>query len=430
MRATGLTVFPVMGVAALANFLLLVTGLWRFASRQFRSSALPLCALAAMLLVWGRGYAQATAYQLEFLLVSLSYMGIFALAICLHALASLRAALDGAGHGALAAYGAIMVIAFICHPITALFGFTAAAAMLADARTWKRGALLQGVPLLALACALAWPYFDYWAVLTKGSSEAWFQMPLFEGQAPALGPLLLAVPIVLFQAVARKQRFVPLGALICVGVYAVSDWRDIRIGGRFLIFTAFFLHLAIALSLEEAAAFRRETWRAPGRARAMAAALILVFFVPALPWRVLGLRMQIGRVLHPPAGALWALDRDLREGDIVMTDPATGYAVPAITGARVVAQAKGNPLIQDEVERRRADAWRFFREPMTPEARRAMLRAYGATHVLIDRRQVPDIDPSLAGALSGIARVVSERGGVTLYRLKSPAAGLPGAGSR
>jgi len=419
MRATGLPLFPVMGVAALANFLLLVTGLWCFASRQFRSPALPLYALAAMLLVWGKGYAQATAYHLEFFLVSLSYIGVFTFAICLHALASLRAWLDGEGRGALAGYAALAVIAFVCHPITALFGFIAAAALLADARAWKRGALVQAVPLLALGGALAWPYFDYWAVLTKGSSESWFQMPLFEDRLRALGPLLLGVPLVLVQAFARRRFFVFYGALICFGAYAISDVLDIRIGGRFLIFTAFFLHLAIALTLEEAAVLRGGTWRTPGRRRRIAAALVLVLFIPALPWRVLGLRRQIDRVARPPVGALWTLDRSLHAGDIVMTDPAAGYVLPAITGARVVAQAKGNPLIQAEIERRRADAWRFFHEPMMPEERREMLRKYGATHVLIDRRQAGGSDASLARALSALADVVRAGEGITLYRVRS-----------
>ena len=419
MRATGLPLFPVMGVAALGNFLLLVTGLWRFGSRQFRSPALPLYALAAMLLVWGKGYAQATAYHLEFLLVSLSYLGVFAFSLCLHALACLRAWLDGEGRGALAGYAALAVIAFVCHPITALFGFIAAAALLADARAWKRGALVQAVPLLALVGAFAWPYFDYWAVLTKGSSEAWFQMPLFEGRARALGPLLLAVPLVLVQGFARQRFFVFYGALICFGAYGISGVLDIRIGGRFLIFTAFFLHLAIALRLEEAAVLCGGTWRTPGRRRRIAAALILVLFIPALPWRVLGLRQQIDRVARPPAGALWTLDRSLHAGDVVMTDPADGYALPAITGARVVAQAKGNPLIQAEIERRRADAWRFFHEPMTLDARWVMLRHYRTTHVLIDRRQVPVPDPSLLETLPAIAEEVTARASVTLYRLKA-----------
>lgn len=430
MRATGLAVFPVMGIAALANFLLLVTGIRRFASRRFGSPALPLTLLATMLLVWGQGYAQATAYHLEFLLVSLSYMGIFAFAICLHALAGLAAWLDGEGPGALARYGAVMVIAFICHPITALFGFTAAAAMLVAAREWKRGALLQAVPLMALGAALAWPYFDYWTVLTKGATETWFRMPLFENRALALGPLLLAVPLVFLQGFARKRWFVLLGALFCFGIYLVSCLRDIRIGGRFLIFTAFFVHLAIALTLVDAGVFRRETWTSGGRRCAMAGGLILFLFVPALPWRALGLRRQIDRVILPPAGALWTLQGDLHGGDVVMTDPATGYVIPAITGARVVAQAKGDPLIQPEIERRRADAWKFFREPMAAGARREMLRGYGVTHVLIDRRQVPELDPSLARTLPAIAEEVTTRDGVTLYRLKSLHARLPGTEMR
>jgi catechol 2,3-dioxygenase-like lactoylglutathione lyase family enzyme len=425
MKGTGLGVFTVMGFAAVTNFLIFVTGLWRLLTRRFESRALPLYALVALLVLWGRGYAQATAYHLEFLLATFCYNGIFTLGVCLHALADAQRYLAHGSRGAYARHAALMVLAFLAHPITALFGFTATACLAIADRRWRRGARLAAVPALALAAALAWPYFDYWAVLTRGSTEPWFEMPLYRRQGTALGVALFGVPLLVGFALQRRHLFVFYGALACFAIYALSGVLGIRIGGRFLIFTAFFLHLAIALFLEAHDLFGRGGWRAPARVAA-SAAILLVLFVPAGIRRVAGMRVQLDRVAHPPAGRYFFLQRHLGAGDVVLADPVTSYILPAIAGARAVAQAKGNPLIHTEVERRRADALRFLYEKIPTHARAALLARYGVTHILLEDSRRPA--PSLVAHLPLLGVRVASRGGVTLYHVRTatPHRRLPG----
>ena len=63
-------------------------------------------------------------------------------------------------------------------------------------------------------------------------------------------------------------------------------------------------------------------------------------------------------------------------------------------------------------------------------ARLELMRRYGVTHVLIDRRQVRAPDPSLTAALPAMAIQVAGRGSVTLYRLNHRPARLPVAGTQ
>ncbi len=424
MKASGLPVFTVMGIAAIANFLLLAGGLYRFVLIQFRREALPIYALLTMLWVWGAGYAQANAYQLEQLLVTLSYVGLFTFAICFHALTSLRRFCDKGRPWDLAAYAILSVLAFVTHPITALFGFASALAMLLAEGRIGRAMLLQVVPVLALGAALAWPYFNYWDVLTKGSSESWFQSPLFSDRWRAVGMSVIGYPLILYYAMRRRHLFLLYGLLLCAFVYVLSRFADVLIGGRFLFFLMVFLHLAIAVYLEEQGLL---SWKAMGdslRGNGLAVVLIFLLIVPAGLSRARGLKVQLGRVLDPPARSYFFLADHLGSTDIVMAEPDDGQILPAITGARVVAQAKGDPLITAEIERRKTDAHRFFAGEASLEERRDLLRRYHATHVLIGPAYSGAPRSSLIADMDRLGRPEAQAGAIVLYRLGGGLASL------
>jgi hypothetical protein len=419
MKMTGLSVFTVMGMAALANFLLLASGLYRFVLRQFRREALPMYALFTMLWVWGAGYAWANAYQLEQLLVTLSYAGLFTFAVSFHALASLRFFCDTGRWRHLTAYAILSALAFVTHPITALFCFASALAMLLAEGGIARALLLQAVPLLALAAALAWPYFNYWDVLTKGSSESWFQTPLFSDPWRATGTSVIGYPLILYYALKRRHLFLLYGLLLCVFGYAFSRVEGILIGGRFLFFLMVFLHLAIAVYLEEQGFLSWKALRDSLRGNGLSMVLIFLLVVPPGLSRVRGLSAQFRRVLDPPARPYFFIENRLASTDVVMAEPDDGQILPAITGARVVAQAKGDPLIQTEIERRKADARRFFADGTSLEDRRQLLRRYHATHVLIHRPQAGAPRPSVFMDMDRLGRREAETRALALYRISA-----------
>jgi hypothetical protein len=417
MKATGLDLSTVMGTCGLVNFLLLVSGIYRFVRLQFRRERLPVYVLLTMLWVWGTGYHRSNEYYLDFLLMVLPYRGTFAFALCFHALASLRRYCDETRWNQLALYTALSVIVFITHPITPLFGFASALAMLLADGDIRRALLLQAIPAVAFGAALVWPYFDFWNLLALGTTEHWFQTPLFSGRTRVMGMSVIGFPIVAYYALRRKHLFLLYGLFLCLFVYAWSDFHRILIGGRFLYFTMVFLHLAIAVYLDERGLAQPTTIRKSLRGNGLA--VMLLFILVAIPgtYRATGLLTRLGQALNPPAESFFFLADHLETSDIVMATPEDGWVIPALTGARVVAPAKGNPLIQDQIEERRADVERFYAGGISVEEGRELLRRYRATHILSSREREEASDPALLDTIKALGTLGAQRGGITLYRV-------------
>ncbi len=428
MRLTDLDIFAIIGLAGIANYLLLVTGLARFARRQFQDQALPAYVLLTMLIVWGTGYGEANAYQLAMFLQTLPLVAIFAYGVCFHALASLRAYIDEPRWPSLVIYVLCSLIAFVTHPITGAFGFVAATAMLLGETSFKRAILFQVIPLLALIAAVFWPYFDYIAVLTKGTTEAWYKDPIFSSQFEALGMAVAGVPIALWYALKRRHLFLVYGLAFCLLIYMVSKEANIQIGSRFILYAAIFMHMAIAVYVREQKLLSWHNLRTSLQGRGLAFVFVFVLLVPALWFRAREMKWTIEPLLGPPfhrhayespAQPFLFLSHYLGSSDVVMADDTTGWVIPAITGAKLVAQLKGNPLISQEVKQRREEVRLFFRRILPLEERWRLLQKYRVTHILLDRKQMHGWDKSFLRDLPSLSKKVTEQGMIELYKVRS-----------
>ena len=393
MRLTGLQLFAVVGLAGIVNYILFVTGLARWLTRQTGEPKFALPAFLIMLTVWGTGYVYANAYQIGFFLASLAYVGTFAYGVSFHALACLGRSVTDRSRSSLAGYTLLSVLSFLSHPITTAFQFVAAVAILLPRKDWKQLLRIQTVPLLCLAAAIAWPYFDYWAVLFKGSTENWFPAALFSGQVVRIGTALAGLPIAVYFAVRRRHLWVVWGVFICTAIYAFSGAVRFLMGSRFLLYGAIFLHFAIALYLFDNWPhwIRQVSFSKPRHF--LKPVIVLLLILPALPWRYAEVRSIAESFAHNALGAEQAntpsdrlsfLAGQLSHSDVVLAEDDTGWPVPALTGAHLVSQQKGDPLIQSEVLRRREDARQFFQGSLGVEERRAILQRYHVTHILLD----------------------------------------------
>jgi len=101
------------------------------------------------------------------------------------------------------------------------------------------------------------------------------------------------------------------------------------------------------------------------------------------------------------------LESRVARDDVVLTDVATCWYVPAFRG-RVVAYPMKLPFVPDHAERLRA-VERFF-EPDVPAAERAdTVRRYAVRYVLVPKHHFPD-RPDLVEELQGLgASVYSDR---------------------
>jgi hypothetical protein len=426
VRYSGLNLFTVIGLAGVANFLLFVTGLARWITWQTKEGRLPLFLLITMLVVCGTGYNYAQAYQFGVFLSTLAYVGMFAYGVSFHALAALRKYMDTGLKCSLAAYTVLSVLVFVTHPVTSTFQFVAAFAMLLTVDRWKQTMLLQVVPVICLAAALLWPYFDYGTVLFKGSADKWFPAALFSQQIVRMGTALTGLILAGWFAYRRQQKFVVLGTFFCLAIYALSGAVGFLMGSRFLLYGAIFLHLAIAIYLLEN---WPDWWKqlALNRPRSLwKPAIVLVIFLPALWFRAAeakhlaqdAIRMVSGAPRDiTPAERFGFLAGKLTTADVVIAEDDTGWPLPAITGAKLVCQQKGDPLIQPEIERRRDDADGFFRNALTLEQRRAILNKYHVTHILADLGCLSRWDQSLSDQVQQFARSEAVHGSVTLLRV-------------
>jgi hypothetical protein len=426
MRVTGLQLFTIVGLAGIANYILFVTGLAHWLTRQTREPKFALLAFIIMLTVWGTGYIYANAYQIGFFLASLAYVGTFAYGLCFHALAYLDKYLTGRSRGSIIAYTLLSVLGFLSHPITTAFQFVAAVAILLPDKNWKRLIWMQVVPLVCLGAALLWPYFNYWTVLFKGSTENWFPAALFKGQILRVGTALAGIPIAAYFAVRRRHMWVVWGVFICTAIYALSGAVRFLMGSRFLLYGAIFLHVAIALYLFENWPNWLKHLSLSEPRRFLKPVIVLLLILPALPSRFLEVRNVVWSFTHAafdvekpntPADQLSFLANYLSRTDVVLAEDHTGWPVPALTGARLVSQQKGDPLIQPEILRRREDATQFFQGNLSMEDRRALLKRYHVTHILLDMGLKDRWSNFLLPQITQLATEQASQNPIVLYRV-------------
>ena len=426
-RLTGLGIFPTMALAAAANYWLFVFGLYRFVSRQFKSESLPSFLLVTMLLVWGKGYQYASAYHLEMFLVTSPYVGFFSFGLSLLALSYLTAYCDNGAWRNLVLYAVFSIIGFVTHAPAGVFCYVTAGAVLLARGNVRRLVLMQGVPLLALGACLVWPYFSFldlfFSATTKGTFPAFFT----KRQVRALGPALVGIPIVAYDAVRRRHLFVCLGFLFCLAIYLVAIVGRIAFVARFIIFIGFFLQVGIALFMDRsfvgsAAGVRRRLGWQRGVALVVAVGLLIpsVYFrwveMDRHVERVVGGKYGVHRYLSP-ARNLFFLARHVSYGDVVITDPREGWPVPAISGARVVAPLYFMALFSGSYEARRTDVREFFEGDLSLEAREAIVDKYGVTHILVNLKRQKRWDESFRRDLDGLGVEIGRDGPIVLYEV-------------
>ena len=232
-KVTSADIFLTIGIAAIMNYLIIMTGLFRLVSILFKNKAMPVYVMITMLMVWGKGYGWANAYQFELFIENIPHVGFFTFGLTMHALYYLARFFKKKKWPDFLLYSLFSVIVFITHPITGLFCFVAAFALEFTHEKFWKVVLWQSIPAIAVALSFIWPYFKYWDVFLQGTQNEWFQSSLFSNQILALGPSLLGFPIAIYYGLKKKNRFLIYGLSLCSFIYLFSAVTEIKIGGRF-----------------------------------------------------------------------------------------------------------------------------------------------------------------------------------------------------
>ena len=435
-RISGLGIFTLLGIIAIVNYLIFIRGLYLFVSTKFKDKILPNYTLLVILFVWGTGFGWTNQYNLETFLISQALTGYFAFALGLNALYYLIKYLDNKSIKDLTIYSVLSIIIFITHPITSAFLFVFAISLIYEYHDFKKLALLQIVPLIAFILSLFWPYFNYWDVFTKGSIEKWYVTPVYSHQIAALGFALIGIPIIIWFYFKDRYKFLFYCLFLCFLIYTLSFFLKINIGGRFIIFSIYPMHLGISVYLKETNLFNFRTIKLSFKDQGLEIILIFLFLIYPIKMRLFELKYYAQQVIDlpfkvhsydSPIKPYLFLEEYLSSSNIVLTDEGWGHflfnkpawPIPMLTGARIVALEKYNPLILNESILRDQDVHKFFRNNLTLNERKQILLKYKTTNILIDKKYESLFDHSLINQLDSLGTLLIKNGGLKLYTVKN-----------
>ncbi|MGA5038562.1 hypothetical protein ACPCA8_16090 [Streptomyces capoamus] len=383
-RLTGLSVFVVLRLAALAGLALLVTGVVRYVRTLSAHRAAPALALLSLLLLWGPVLFNWSGFLgLNSLALTVSYPSVFALGLSFHFWTWLTRALRAeSGWGVWPGLGVLWALILLCHQFTGVVASLGGLAVVLAAKP-ARGVLPRlGAGLVAGVLVLwLWPYYDFFALFSAGADLEAIHRPLYQDLAGRFGLVLLGVAALGLRA--RRDRRDPLVLFFLLGtlVFAAGGLSGHYSWGRAL--PAALIPAQLAAALEAVSAGRRAVRR--GWACVLLAALAvgawtqagtLGYVVPrdALPGVV------AEKYRTPWVGYQWIMRAGVRYGDVVMARTFPARQIPAY-GPYTVAPGYPDVFLPD-AGRREAAVERYFSEGTGTAERREILRKYGVRWVV------------------------------------------------
>lgn len=411
-RVAGAAPIWVLAAAGLVNVVLLVLAFRRFLVRLLPAgeAAAPY-ALLFILFLWGKNAWPWSGFlHVGFLGYAAPYPSTFAAAVMLLALSVLLDALADRRSLRFVALGLLVALCLITHPPTALVLLAGLAAVfVARARDnlVANGALLAGAVAGGAAASLAWPYFPVLQLFVAQPPEfhAWSAV-FYQGVPGQIWPALAALPLLLWRL--RGDRRDPLALLVVLltGVYILGAVTGKYGLGRVIAYIVVCIQIALgaALASWESRLPPRRAWLAPATAL-LASLSLFAYDRPPLP-RILRYQRPLWRDLEGMLGAV-------RPGDVVLADSYTGYAVPVLTGGRVVAWRHPIYWVPDHAERREAQD-RFFTGAADDE-RRAVITRYHVRWILVNRQAV-HLEPGEDERLRALGCVVAARDSLVLLQ--------------
>ncbi|WNM35494.1 hypothetical protein RKE30_36610 [Streptomyces sp. Li-HN-5-11] len=400
-RVTGLSVFVILRLAALAGLGLLATGVWRYVRTLSAHRAAPALAALSLVLLWGTSVINWSGFvSLNSLALTVSYPSVFGLGLAFHHWAWLTRALRvPTGWAEWLGLGLLWAVILLCHQFTGVVDTLGGLAAVIAARPprvlWPR---LGAGAVLGLLVLWLWPYYDFFALFTAGGDLEEVHRALY---TDFLGRYWLALLGVVTLALRwRRDRWDPLaifftlGALVCAAGFASGHYS----WGRAL--PAALIPAQLAAALEVVQRGRRRTVRTRW-AWALAVALAVGAWTQAgvLGYVVGRARLPELLAVHytaPWAGYYW-ITPFVKYGEVVMARDFPAHMIPAY-GACTVAPGYPDFFLPDEA-RREAAVERYYARGTPARVRRDILRHYGVSWVLDGTD--PGRDPGLRAVAEG-----------------------------
>lgn len=452
-----LSALQALRVAAVLNFVLLLTGIYLFFHAYFRNPWAPVVGLLVMLGVWGDGWTRSSEYELRTLFYVSSYPSMFVFALSLISFWVTIRVLRAEAPKLLPYVFLLLAFAVMVpsHPLAATFGIAGVGALCVSERRGsiaRRGLVLLAVLAGAVLSEL-WPYFSTFELLmgnvgnaggevgeVGGDAIIWWNWLNFgfslDFERPwtilsehtfyhwskiliGMGPALIGLPCVFYYLLRRRHGFILVGLAAMMVPYLGYLVAPVPLGFRYLFYVVFFLQLSIvAFAIEDLPNFLRKD-----RDGQLTAGAKLIGGTTAL---LIGglfvghVAMAASHFVHtalarePVTTAMARLTPHIPNDAIVLAPTRVSWPLPAFTG-KVVSMYNGNHFVADRYARRVA-VDRFFAAPMAASDRLGIIERYGVTHILVPIETPP---PGLLDFVASRGRKTATVRGFSLARRRS-----------
>jgi hypothetical protein len=403
-KLSHLSHFTVIRLSSIISFLILIAGVYLWSKEYFQDKELPFYVLVAFLFLWGEPFNYSYEYNLRFLSYTLFYPSIATLNLSFFGLYFiLRYVRSGKGSYYLL-YLLLASFVFVSHPLTGSFFLMCSFLLIVtEGQNILRNLALYFLGIfIILIPSLLWPYHPFIKAVINSATTDWhfiFRMYLYDPKhIYKMGPALLGLPIILLLLIKKKYSFISSGFLLCLLIYVVTYFLNIRLGERYIFFMMFFLHLSLAWYFSTLGLFSFSKMKdtlshmSEGNVHALFFGIIVVlsvsYQVMKLGFEQAGYTLDfepnpVIRKYENPVDDYDLLKGKITDGDIVMSDTLTSWPIPALTGA-----------MGPDNRSRIGDAIQFY-NPQTPlNVRERILNKYEATHVLLnfDRMKERDVN--------------------------------------
>ncbi|MFG2678980.1 hypothetical protein [Streptomyces sp. NPDC048392] len=383
-KATGLSVFAVLRIGALAALAVLVTGVWRYARTLSARPAAPPLALLSLLLLWGTTQFSWSGFLgLHSLALTVAYPSVLALGLAFHLWTWLARAVRGAAAGwrSWPGCGVLWAVILLVHQFSGVVASLGALAVVCSARAgWGVWGRLGAGAALGVVVLWAWPYYDFFALLGAGDGMDAVHRSLYRDLFGRYWLVLVGVAA-LGVRWWRDRRdvlvlFFALGAVVFAAGGVSGHWS----WGRVLPAALIPAQLAVAV---EAVESRRRAVRAVWSAVLGVALVVGAWGQAGVLGYVVGRGVLPGVVeekyREPWEGYGW-ITRWVGYGDVVMARKFPARQIPAY-GAYTVAPGYPDFFLADEAERAAA-VRAYFSAGVAGSVRRGIEREYGVRWVV------------------------------------------------
>lgn len=402
-RLSGLDVLAVLKLFEFAGYVFFLVSAVFFASEYFNDKGQALWSIACLLFFWGLGWNGANAYMFSAILYTAYYPSLVSFSLAFLALYFQLRFLREGRRGFL--LGAIFsgAVCFVNHPVTGVFFFVCSALIyLERAGLSKKVLVCYAVTIITALClTLLWPYYNFFSSLMKVAAgemhktmdyrlthEYLYSQPLVRS-----GAVLAGIPIALYYGIQRRYLLLWAGSLVFGFLYICGYYTTISLAERCVFFLVCLLQITTSRLIRELSF--TNIWTVKNKTNKIIYYLFILFLgggiiIQAIltvkefvfPAFVFTADSSIPRYVNPNA-LQHELKNYLKEGDVVLSDIYSSWAVPVYTGAKIVALYHSAPHITDNEKRIKA-VEQFYNFPLTSEQRKHIIAIYGVTHIFLN----------------------------------------------